>query len=121
MKSVHWPYSPLLYFCFSGICHQLPERSFHIFGEKLAVCGRCTAIYFSFLAGVLLYPLTKKIKSLYLKYALYASTFIIVIDFLFGYINLFQSFYTIVISGAMFGFCSAYFVTNGLIESSAAL
>ena len=29
----------------SLICHQLPERSFHLFGVQLPVCARCTGLY----------------------------------------------------------------------------
>ena len=41
---------------FSPICHQVPERSFYIAGQPLAVCMRCTAIYGGFLLGVIVYP-----------------------------------------------------------------
>lgn len=43
------------------VCHQIPERSLHLLGWPLAVCVRCSAIYFGFLAGVLLYPLFRRI------------------------------------------------------------
>ena len=33
------------------VCHQRPERSFHIHGRQLAVCARCTGLYMSALAG----------------------------------------------------------------------
>lgn len=29
----------------SFICHQRPERSFHLWGAQLPVCARCTGIY----------------------------------------------------------------------------
>ena len=29
------------------ICHQRPERSFHLGGAQLPVCGRCAGLYFS--------------------------------------------------------------------------
>lgn len=36
----------------SYICHQRPERSFHIAGRKLPVCARCTGLYLSAAAAV---------------------------------------------------------------------
>ena len=45
-----------IYLFFSSICHQLPERSWHIGGEPLAVCIRCTSIYFGFLLGLVVLP-----------------------------------------------------------------
>jgi uncharacterized membrane protein len=34
-----------------AICHQIPERSFHIDGHQLPLCARCTGIYLGALAG----------------------------------------------------------------------
>ena len=36
----------------SIVCHQIPERSFHIAGVQLPVCARCTGLYAGALAGV---------------------------------------------------------------------
>jgi uncharacterized membrane protein len=57
------------YELFSIICHQLPERSWRIFGFPLAVCSRCTAIYFGGLLGLLIYPLTAGIGAKSVEYA----------------------------------------------------
>lgn len=35
------------------ICHQRPERSFHLAGTQLPVCARCAGLYFSAAVGVL--------------------------------------------------------------------
>jgi hypothetical protein len=43
--------SPLYAFAFgiyaagSIVCHQLPDRSFHLWGVQMPVCARCTGIY----------------------------------------------------------------------------
>ena len=41
-----------VYTFFSRICHQYPERSFHLAGATLAVCIRCTSIYAGFLIAL---------------------------------------------------------------------
>lgn len=41
---------------FSGVCHQLPERSLRIGSIPLAVCDRCLGIYAGAALGVLLLP-----------------------------------------------------------------
>jgi hypothetical protein len=35
------------------VCHQRPDRSFHLHGRPLAVCGRCTGVYASGAVGLL--------------------------------------------------------------------
>jgi uncharacterized membrane protein len=35
----------LPYLVGSVVCHQLPERSFHLAGAQLPVCARCTGLY----------------------------------------------------------------------------
>jgi len=44
----------VLYLSFSCICHQIPERSFAIFGHPLAVCHRCFGIYLGLFLGSLI-------------------------------------------------------------------
>ncbi|HEX3646156.1 MAG TPA: DUF2085 domain-containing protein [Vicinamibacterales bacterium] len=37
----------------SLICHQLPERSYHIWTAQMPVCARCAGIYFGAVAGAI--------------------------------------------------------------------
>ncbi len=46
-----------IYLSFSSVCHQIPERSYHLAGNPLAVCGRCLGVYAGFFTGILVYPL----------------------------------------------------------------
>jgi len=43
----------LIYSVFAPTCHQIPSRCFHLWGQPMAVCGRCTGVYAGFLAGML--------------------------------------------------------------------
>jgi len=48
--------SSILYTAFSHVCHQFPDRTLFLGSEPLGVCARCTGIYFSFLASMILLP-----------------------------------------------------------------
>jgi len=37
----------------AAVCHQRPERSFHLAGAQLPVCARCTGLYLSAALGIL--------------------------------------------------------------------
>jgi uncharacterized membrane protein len=53
----------LVYAVFSGVCHQRPDRSFFLLGHPLAVCARCSGIYAGGVAGMLIYPLMRRLDS----------------------------------------------------------
>ncbi|MCC6825355.1 MAG: DUF2085 domain-containing protein [Acidobacteria bacterium] len=53
-----------LYHVFSYLCHQIPDRSFHIEGEQFGVCSRCFGVYFGIFAGFAIYPLWRKIDDI---------------------------------------------------------
>jgi len=59
LRSRGIPPAKFIYFCFSPVCHQIPGRSFSVFGYPMAVCARCLGIYSGFLAGMGLYPLLR--------------------------------------------------------------
>jgi uncharacterized membrane protein len=51
-------------YAFDGLfCHQRPDRSFYVFGQKMACCQRCAAIYGSmFLLGLLFVALRNRVR-----------------------------------------------------------
>ena len=42
----------LVYLAGSFVCHQIPERSFHISGIQFPVCARCTGLYLGAALGM---------------------------------------------------------------------
>jgi uncharacterized membrane protein len=42
------------------ICHQRPERSFHLAGAKLPVCARCVSLYTGGAIGLLAWTLIRR-------------------------------------------------------------
>jgi uncharacterized membrane protein len=46
------PLAAMLYALGARICHQRPERSFHLFAAQLPVCARCVGIYSGAAAGL---------------------------------------------------------------------
>lgn len=109
-----------IYLFFSHICHQDDAKSFHIEGEKLGVCIRCTAIYFGSLLAILLMPVCGAIKRGWVpnKIALLASILPMLIDVALNYFNLHASNTTTrVITGALFGAVVLWWVMPLLIEA----
>lgn len=49
---------------FFSLCHQIPDRSFWINGQPMAVCSRCIGIYSGFLLGWLTLPLFSFFKEI---------------------------------------------------------
>lgn len=45
----------ILYAAGGLVCHQLPERSFHLLGAQLPVCARCLGLYLGGALGALLW------------------------------------------------------------------
>lgn len=50
----------VIYFVYGFLCHQIPERSFFLWGHQVAFCQRCTAMYGAPLVGGMLYPLVRR-------------------------------------------------------------
>ena len=48
----------LPYLVGSLVCHQIPERSFHLAGAQLPVCARCTGLYLGGALGLVFWATT---------------------------------------------------------------
>jgi uncharacterized membrane protein len=108
-----------IYEAFSYLCHQLPERSLHLEGHKLAVCSRCTGIYFGFALSVLLYPLARSLKRVDTPHVgwLLLATLPIVVDWALGVTGLWDNTHlSRFLTGALFGTTAAVYVVPGLID-----
>ncbi len=101
---------------FHLLCHQDPARSFSINSTQMAVCARCIGIYFFFLFGVIIMPLTALIKKA--RFRTYFQFFIaaIILNFVDVLGNLFGIWTNTntsrVILGSLFGLSAAILLTN---------
>ena len=109
----------LIYKAFSFLCHQLPERSFHLEGHAMGVCARCTGIYAGFATSVLFYPLVRSLKRADSPARLWLALACvpIVVDFALGYFGIWpNTHFSRFITGAIFGAACALFVVPGFLD-----
>lgn len=120
LSAAHHDAASALYAFFSPICHQIDGRSFHVFGEKLGVCGRCSSIYFSFLLSLLVYPFQNQIASPSLPKNHWVALAVLpmVIDVCLTFTGIFSStLLTRAITGALFGFILPFYLLPPLLEA----
>jgi uncharacterized membrane protein len=65
---------------FSHVCHQIPERSFLIYGGKSILCARCTGMYFGVLVGILSITFIKKISNIRIAKMILISVLIVLLE-----------------------------------------
>lgn len=110
--------SPFYQF-FGHICHQLPERSFFIFGHKLAVCSRCFGVYFGLLLGLAVYPLIRGVDNIepLPRIWLFASMVPIAIDWSLTIFGIWENtFASRFVTGIILGFACAVYIVPALVE-----
>jgi len=108
-----------IYYFFSPVCHQLDDRSFHIFGYELAVCSRCVSVYLGFLLGTLIYPMRYKLTNTELPpmWFLLLPLVLLCIDVFADVMGIFKNtFGTRTISGAYMGFVLPFFLLPGFLK-----
>jgi uncharacterized membrane protein len=117
-------FAAAIYQAFSYVCHQIPERSFHLAGNKFAVCSRCTGLYVGFAFATLGYPLFRSLKRTDTPRVIWLllSAVPLVVDFSLTYFGFWQNTHlTRFTTGALFGSIAAIFIVPGLIELSSVL
>jgi uncharacterized membrane protein len=111
----------LVYSAFSYLCHQIPERSFHVESHPFAVCARCAGLYVGFALGALIYPLARSLRQLetprrrWLLVALVPT----LIDWSLGLLGIWENTHlTRSLTGALLGAVCAFYVVPGLVDVS---
>ncbi|MGE3465620.1 MAG: DUF2085 domain-containing protein [Pyrinomonadaceae bacterium] len=110
--------TPLFSF-FSFMCHQLPERSFHIAGEQFGVCSRCFGVYFGLLLGVAVYPLWRNIEEIepLPRFWLFLSLIPITIDWSLTVFDIWENTQlSRLITGLILGLACATFIVPAIVE-----
>ena len=112
-------FSSSLYHFFSYICHQLPERSFHVAGEQFGVCSRCFGVYFGLVAGFVIYPLWRNIDEIepLPRFWLFASMIPIGIDWSLTVFGIWENnHFSRFVTGLILGVACATYIVPAIVE-----
>ncbi|HJU91316.1 MAG TPA: DUF2085 domain-containing protein [Pyrinomonadaceae bacterium] len=110
-----------IYGAFAVFCHQLPERSYFIDGNQLAVCSRCTGIYAGFAFTLLLYPLIRSLRNPVIPRPswLLLAALPVAIDFSVNFFGFWYNTHTSrLLTGALLGGAVVFYVMPGIIDLS---
>jgi uncharacterized membrane protein len=98
----------------------MSSRSFFVFGHQLAVCSRCTGIYFGFLFSTLLFFVLikmRKIPNISPRF-LYLAIVILIVDFSFGFTEIGNTLFSRFVTGFFTGAVALFFVLPVLLSWS---
>lgn len=108
-----------LYNFFGYICHQISTRSFHVEGEKFAVCARCFGVYFGLFAGIAAYPLWRKVEDVepLPRFWLFLSLIPIGVDWALGVFGIWENTHlSRLLTGMILGVACAVYIVPALVE-----
>lgn len=108
-----------IYKFFSVLCHQIPERSFHVENHAFAVCTRCFGIYFGLLAGFIAYPFIRPIEEIepLPRIWLFLSLVPMGIDWSLGFFEIWENTaLSRFLTGLILGVTCALFLIPALVE-----
>ena len=117
----HPAFAIKIYRAFSFVCHQIPERSFHLHGNKFAVCSRCTGIYAGIALATLTYPLARSLRRTEPPRLvwLFLAAAPLAIDWSLGYFSIWQNNHVSKFAtGFLLGAVVIFYILPGLIELS---
>ncbi|HUR97184.1 MAG TPA: DUF2085 domain-containing protein [Pyrinomonadaceae bacterium] len=119
LSNGHASASTPIYTFFSYICHQIPERSFSLWGHQLAVCSRCSGVYLGLLGGMLIYPLWRTVDEIepIPRFWLFLALVPITVDWsltIFGFWE--NTHASRLITGLILGAACATFIVPALVE-----
>ena len=113
-----------IYKTFSFVCHQIPERSFHLAGHQFGVCSRCTGLYAGFAVAALVYPLARSLHRTDTPSRLWLilATVPLIIDFALGYFSIWENTHlSRFLTGALLSSAAVFYIMPGLIDLSSAI
>jgi uncharacterized membrane protein len=108
-----------IYKGFSFLCHQLPDRSFHLAGHQFAVCSRCTGLYVGFALTALAYPVIRPIRTTTTPALIWLilAAIPLLVDFSLGYFNIWANTHASrFITGALLSSVAVFYIVPGLVE-----
>ena len=120
----HPAFAAPIYKTFSFVCHQIPERSFHLAGHQFGVCSRCTGLYAGFAVAALVYPLARSLQrtDTPARVWLILATLPLAIDFALGYFSIWENTHlSRFLTGALLSSVAVFYVMPGLVDLSAAI
>ena len=109
---------------YGRVCHQIGDRSFHIAGNPLAVCARCSGIYAGYLAGLIAYPFARSLPQTELpdRRWLIAALVPVAVDVAGGYLGIFENtLASRALTGLIAGAAGAFYTLPGLVCLAASL
>lgn len=107
---------------FSTICHQIPERSPHIYGIALGVCHRCYGVYLGLPLAAFTFVLLSRFRvaAAWLRMLLFGSLVLLAIDWGAPLLGLWHNTaVTRMGTGLLFGAVAGYYLVHVLHQQRA--
>jgi len=120
----HPEFASPIYRAFSFVCHQIPERSFHLSGYQFGVCSRCTGLYTGFAVAALIYPFARSLKrtNTPARVWLILAALPLGIDLALTYFGIWSNTHlSRFLTGALLSSVAVFFILPGLVELSSAV